>query len=382
MEIIQIKEESDKAVREKKTAVGIDFGTTNSLIAHISNGLPKILVQIPTIISKDGLIGEGEIRSVKRLIGKSPQEINLTIGNKKLAIKEAIALVIEHLKSEAEKQIGKIDSAVITVPAHFDDMMRSCVKEAAEMTGMEILRLISEPTAAAYAYGLEERAEGKYAIYDLGGGTFDISLLRMKMGVFQVLSTDGNNMLGGDDIDYAISEYFKVNLPKDFLIQEARKAKEHLTENEFWENKESGLSLSLEEFEKIAYQVIEPSIEATKNIIKDHDIKGIILVGGSTKMRLVKKLLSGLSPQIFDNIDPDESVAIGAAFQAHNLTTGSKDLIIDVVPLSLGMEIMGGIMERLSSGTHLCRFQFLRNLLLMLIVKQRFRSTFIRVKGR
>lgn len=341
MDIIEIKEPNTQDQKQQKNAVGIDFGTTNSLIAYISDGKPKVLVQIPTLISKDGKIGEGGIRSIKRLIGKSDQELN--IGGKNIALKEAVSLVIEYLKSEAEKKIGKIDAAVITVPAHFDDVMRSCVKEAAELTGLEVMRLISEPTAAAYAYGLEEGAEGKYAVYDLGGGTFDISLLRMKMGVFQVLATDGNNQLGGDDIDSAIAKYFK----NENLIQEARKAKEYLTENDFWENKDLGISLSLDEFEKIAHQIIELTIQATKDIIKDHQIKGIILVGGSTKMRLVKNLLEPLAPAIYDNIDPDESVAIGAAHQAHNLTSGSKDLIIDVVPLSLGMEIMGGIMEKI-----------------------------------
>lgn len=367
MEIIEIKEPDSKDEIKSKRAVGIDFGTTNSLIAYISGGTPKILSQTSSVIAKDGSIGIGDFRSIKRLIGKSYEDIQnaeevseivkksvineegqvkLPINGKNLTISESASLIISYLKQEAEREIGPIDSAVITVPAHFDDVMRSCIKDAANKSGLEVLRLISEPTAAAYAYCLEEEAEGKYAVYDLGGGTFDISLLRMKMGVFQVIATDGNNMLGGDDIDHRIAKHFDSDLSKDLLSKQAKIAKEHLAKNDSWENKDLGLSLSIEEFEKVAGQVIAPSIEMTKNIIKDHEIKGIILVGGSTKMRLVSKLLSDLAPKIYNNIDPDESVAVGAAYQAHNLTSGSKDLIIDVVPLSLGMEIMGGIMEK------------------------------------
>ena len=336
MDIVQIKEPGAKEEKQQKTAVGIDFGTTNSLLGYVGKEGSKILAHTPTILSKEGMVGKGDIRSIKRLVGE--ENIWFEIAGKKISLKDSISLVINHLKKESKI---KIDAAVVTVPAHFDDIMRSCIKEAAEMTGLEVMRLISEPTAAAYAYGLEKGAEGKYAVYDLGGGTFDISLLRMKMGVFQVLATDGNNKLGGDDIDSAISEYLKSD-----LIQ-ARAAKEYLTENDSWENKELSLSLNIEELENIAFAIIEPTIQMTKNIIKDHEIKGIILVGGSTKMRLVKKLLSKLAPKIFDDIDPDTSVAIGAACQAHNLSSGSKDLLIDVVPLSLGIETMGGIMEKI-----------------------------------
>lgn len=373
MEIIEIKDSGNNQVKKQpKIAVGIDFGTTNSLVAYADSDKPEILTQKPTIFSVDCMSQGEKIRSIKRLIGKSfediqnsPEitnyvkslisedkgEVKINIGTKEYSIREAISVIISDLKKEAEEVLNKnIEAAVITVPAHFDDVMRSCIKEAASFAGLEVMRLISEPTAAAYAYGLENGSEGKYAIYDLGGGTFDISLLRMKMGVFQVIATDGNNMIGGDDIDHAISlEFLSQNakISKDEAKILAKLAKEYLAENNEWKNLEYQISLSKKDFEKIAYNLIEPTIEMTKNIIGNHEIEGIVLVGGSTKMPLVKSLLSELGYRIFDDIDPDLAVADGAAMQARNLTGVMSDLLIDALPLSLGMEIMGGIMEKI-----------------------------------
>jgi molecular chaperone HscA len=226
MQIFQIQEPSSKlpVLSCTKKAIGIDFGTTNSLVAYSINHIPYIIDNelIPTIISDDLVIGEGHIKSIKRLIGKNLEEIlaspeisdnvksalihdngviKLKIGSKIFTIPEAISLVLAFLKDKASKHLGEeVDNAVITVPAHFDDLMRSCIKEAAKLAGLEVLRLISEPTAAAYAYGLENSAEGIYAVYDLGGGTFDLSILKMQMGVFQVLKTDGDVELGGEMI--------------------------------------------------------------------------------------------------------------------------------------------------------------------------------------
>lgn len=367
MEIFDIEEPSIAPKKAQKVAVGIDFGTTNSLIAYSEDYQTNLLDFIPTICDLDGRVGLGNIRSIKRLIGKSYKEIMgseeisddiksilsekdgeilLKIGNKNLRLYEVISLFIDHLKQIASSSLEKdIEAAVITVPAHFDDMMRNCIKQAAAESGLEVLRLISEPTAAAYAYGLENAAEGKYAIYDLGGGTFDISLLRMQMGVFQVIATDGDNNLGGDDIDFALSKYFSNKYGKHISSEVAKEAKEHLTKNDSWQK--DGIDLSLDEFEEVILPILKPTKEMVQNLIKDHDISGIILVGGATRIRLVKNLLLELSEQIYDEFDPDKVVAFGAALQSENLTSGSRDLIIDVVPLSLGIEIMGGIMEKI-----------------------------------
>lgn len=376
MQIFEIAEPNEAKPKQTKKAIGIDFGTTNSLVSYSKNRKPYIIGDelIPTSIDEDKSIGSGKLRSIKRLIGKnygeiieSPEisdhiksiiseisgQIYFKIGSNKYSLNEAIALVISHLKEIAEKSLqDEIDASVITVPAHFDDKMRSCIKESAEMAGLEVLRLIAEPTAAAYAYGLENKSEGIYAVYDLGGGTFDVSILRMKMGVFQVLVTEGDNNIGGDDLDYVIAKLFAEQNPdlgKDDLLKEAKLAKEHLSESDVWENKELKLSLSLREFEKAIFEIIKCTIDLTKKASSavEAELSGIILVGGSTRVKLIHKMLEELGVKIFDQLDPDKVVALGAALQAENLTIGSKELLIDVVPLSLGMEIMGGMVEKI-----------------------------------
>lgn len=358
MQIFEIQEPETPIEKKKEIAIGIDFGTTNSLIAYSENHIPYIIDDelVPTIISG--------IRSIKRLVGKSFDDIQgpvkeylidengllkIKIESKYLTIPEAISIILKSLKKKAESHLKEeATKAVITVPAHFDDSMRASIKQAAGVAGLEVLRLISEPTAAAYAYGLENKSEGIYAVYDFGGGTFDVSLLRMQMGVFQVLATGGDMDLGGDDIDHIIFEH--LSKQSDLMnIDIARDVKKYLSQHEAWEDKKLCLKLDRKSFEKLITPLLERTINITRSVIENSltELKGIILVGGSTRIPLIKKLLSAFKVPIYDNVDPDKVVALGAALQAENLTSRNGDLIIDVVPLSLGMELMGGIVEKI-----------------------------------
>ena len=377
MQIFEIQEPSTNTQHnnaKKELAIGIDFGTSNSLVAYSINHTAYVIDDelIPSIISNELEIGKGHLVSIKRLIGKSFTEImdtnelsenikksikeengiiKIQIGNKYFTLPESIALILKFLKQKAELHLQDIvTKAVITVPAHFNDLERSVIKEGAVIAGLDILRLISEPTAAAYCYGLENSAEGLYMVYDLGGGTFDISLLNMKMGVFQVLATGGDRNLGGDDIDHLVYEYFKEtagnNISNEKLRRLAKEAKEFLT---LHQNEEFNLSIDINKFEKLIEDILERTMTITHSVISKFlpKINGIIIVGGSSRIPLIRKKLERFSTTIFDHIDPDKIVAIGAALQAENLTSGSKDLIIDVVPLSLGLELMGGITEKI-----------------------------------
>jgi len=236
----------------------------------------------------------------------------------------------------------------VTVPAYFDDGAKNAVALAAKLAGLDILRLISEPTAAAYAYGLENQSEGIYLVYDLGGGTFDVSVLNMQMGVFQVLAVSGDSHLGGDDIDEAIAEGF------DISKIEARRLKEcaslGLDPRAPYNAHPETCGSSPRGILDLISPIINRTMDITAQVIKetDREIDGIILVGGSTRIPLIKQELSRrFGMPILDNLDPDRVVALGAALQAENLTSSSSDLLIDVVPLSLGMELMGGIHEKI-----------------------------------
>jgi molecular chaperone HscA len=270
--------------------------------------------------------------------------LQILVGDKKIRPAEISAEILKNLKNLAEKSLKtEIKKAVITVPAYFDEAAKNATKLAANLAGLEVLRLVNEPTAAALAYGLDNSVEGIYCVYDLGGGTFDVSILKMQKGVFKVLGVSGDNALGGDDFDFLIAEKLRVNLAQ------ARKIKENLSSDKV----ENG-GFTRADFENLILPKIEKTFTLTKNLIEDlelesQDVKGVILVGGSTRIPLVKEKLAEIfgAEKILDKLDPDRIVAAGAAWQAYNLSGQSQNLLLDVVPLSLGVEMMGGIVDKI-----------------------------------
>lgn len=363
-------------------AVGIDFGTTHSLVAYSTNGKAEIIdaMILPSIL---GINSTGEfvigdqlddnvisLHSVKRLIAKKihelPEhiqdlceaidgEILLNIGGHKLTPVQIASKIIAYLKNHAELYFapkGKsVTKAVITVPAYFDDNARLQIKYAAELAGFQVMRLIAEPTAAGYAYALDKKSEGKYLVFDFGGGTFDISLMNMQMGVFQVLNTVGDNNLGGDDIDKLIAQYlYQGNsaLTQEHLLV-ARKLKEALSTQS--QATIDGQSLDAKILKEISQPILDKLRKLTQQILSDakqEEIKGIILAGGSTRLIPVQQMLKeNFNIPLLNDIDPDKVVAYGAAIQAENLERRLDHILVDVTPLSIGLELMGGIVERI-----------------------------------
>lgn len=334
--LLQIDEKNPDTQKPKTTpyAIGIDLGTTNSVVAFWQNGKAKILhddlgpLFMPSVINTQ----TGDLYSTKRMMHQ-PTTI---ISGKHTAL-TAAQDILKRLKNRAEKALGHtVHQAVITVPAYFDDTARQATKDAATTAGLEVLRLINEPTAAALAYGLDQEKEGIFAVYDLGGGTFDISILSMRKGVFQVLATGGHTQLGGDDIDAIIANHFGWT---DHL--KARLAKETLSHG-----------LSNELLDILCKPLIEQTLKICAKTIRDagiakNQIDGVILVGGSTKLQTVRASVKNFFEQDpLINLDPDCVVAYGAALQAHQLAFGIIDtLLLDVIPISLGIETMGGIVE-------------------------------------
>jgi molecular chaperone HscA len=400
------------SIQQKETIVGIDLGTTNSLIAIVRPdtrqpiALREIdgLALVPSIVhfdhygnttvgslARERLIAEPErtIYSVKRLMGKSYKDVkehtdlfayNILDDETESLVKvrvndmffspiELSAQILKELKHRAEHILKTtVTKAVVTVPAYFNDSQRQATRDAGRLAGLDVLRIINEPTAASLAYGLgtDKDEEQTIAVYDLGGGTFDVSILKISGGIFEVLSTHGDTYLGGDDMDRAIVEEWQKQLKLDnsqltenkSLLQTMRvaaeEAKKHLSNNDRYEGEINGgkVSLSRDEFNRLIQPLIDRTINSCRNALTDaqlsiEDINAVVMVGGSTRVPLVKECISAFfGKPLFDQLNPDEVVALGAAVQADILAGNNTDmLLLDVTPLSLGIETMGGLMD-------------------------------------
>ena len=447
MALLQISEPGESpAPHQRRLAVGIDLGTTHSLVASVRSSVAEVLPDelgrhlVPSavlyqaggtaLVGVEALAQQAQhpldtLVSVKRLMGRSyddalasgmpfnfvrdSQSVKIHTQHADVSPVEVAAKILEKLKFLAEGTLGdELVGAGITVPAYFDDAQRQATRDAARLAGLNVLRLLNEPTAAAIAYGLDHGSEGLYVVFDLGGGTFDVSLLKLTRGVFEVVATGGDTALGGDDFDAALADYFTgVHCLNDLdhaarraLLSASRRLREALTaqashtETLLLGAAKIDLSLTRVAFEALAQSLVERTLTCARQVLKDagltiKDVQGVVMVGGATRMPVVQASVQALfkKPPLTD-LDPDQVVALGAALQA-NLLAGNRNpgedwLLLDVTPLTLGLETMGGLVEHIiprnstipvADGRSWARFE-LRGIPPMVAGAARIRVTF------